>query len=94
MSMQRVKKVLADGTVKTYEYQPRSYYVPEIERCREALERRPLEMFFKKKYGTAWWRTGRFGPRKVFSDRVVSQLIREGYAVCVGKFVEKKGARR
>lgn len=92
MSMQRVKKRMADGSIKIYEYHPRSYYVTEIDRARQYLKYRPLKMVrTPHNHGVRW--ASSCG-HKSFSDLTITKLIAEGYAVCLGEFVEKKGVRR
>lgn len=100
MSMQRVKKRMADGSTKVYEYHPRNYYVTEIERARRYLRKRPLKAVPAKKGNGVEWIGGlRESQRKRgecprFRDITITKLIAEGYAVCLGDFVELKGRQR
>jgi hypothetical protein len=92
MSMQRVKKRMADGSIKIYEYQPRSYYQTEVDRARKYLMRRPLKMAHTPHNHSVRWTGGNGWPS--FSDLTITKLIAEGYAVCLGNFVERKGVKR
>lgn len=101
MSMQRVKKRMADGSVKIYEYHPRSYYVTDIERARRYLKTKgPLRAFPAKKGNGVVWKGGlRKTDRNhqncvAFRDITITKLIAEGYAICHGEFVERKGITR
>jgi hypothetical protein len=100
MSIQRVKKRMADGSVKIYEYQPRSYYVKEIDRARAFLRKWPLKAVPAPRGGGVVWVGGlRKTTRKarncpVFRDITIMKLIAEGYAICHGNFVELKGIQR
>lgn len=100
MSMQRVKKRMADGSTKIYEYQPRSYYVTEIERARRYLRKRPLKAVPAPKGNGVVWvgglrRSERNRPEcPQFRDITICRLIAEGYAICHGEFVERKGITR
>ena len=92
MSMHRVRYVSKrTGKVKVYEYWPRDYYEPAVERAKKALKKRPLRLV-KKGGGGGRWSAGRNGPQ--FQDSTVVKLIEEGYAVCVGDFIELKGKIR
>lgn len=93
MSMHRVKYRSKRSGLVVYTYQPRNYYVPAIERCRAALAKRPLKRVPQKVGGGGWrWSAGLRGPK--FNDATVTKLIEEGYAICVGDFVERKGIIR
>lgn len=92
MSMQRVKKRMADGSIKIYEYQPRSYYQTEVMRARKFLKNRPLKRVLTPHNNSSRWTGGNGWPS--FSDLTITKLIAEGYAVCLGDFVEKKGVCR
>ena len=101
MSMQRVKKRMADGSTKIYEYQPRSYYVTELERARKFLKRGPLKAIPAPRGGGVMWIGGlRKTTRKRqsdlprFRDITIAKLIAEGFAICHGDFVERKGVQR
>jgi hypothetical protein len=90
--MQKVKRVMKDGTVKVYEYHPRSYYQTEVDRAKKFLKNRPLKMARTPRNHGVRWTGGSGWPS--FSDLTITKLIAEGYAVCLGEFVEKKGVRR
>lgn len=92
MAMQKVKRVMKDGTVKVYEYQPRSYYQTELERARKYLSKRPLKLVKTPRNHAFRWASG--SEHVSFSDLTITKLIAEGYAVCLGNFVEKKGISR
>ena len=79
------------GETKVFEYEQRDYRMDAVERCRRALERRPLRLVRNKSGGNRW-RVGKGG--HVYNDATVRQLIRAGVAVCVGEFVELKGKVR
>lgn len=91
MAMQRVRYIRKDGTEKVYEYEPRDYHLPAVEKCRAALRKRPLKRIIVGD-GCRRWSAGQRGP--VFNDATVVALIEEGFAVCVGDFVEMKGKVR
>jgi hypothetical protein len=92
MAMQKIRyRSKKTGELAIYEYEPRYYHVTAVERCREALRKRPLKLV-KKGSGGARWSAGQRGP--VFNDATVVKLIEEGFAVCLGEFVEIKGKVR
>lgn len=92
MSMHRVKHFSKKvGQIKVYEYEPRSYHLPAVEKARRALLRQPFQRVFGKD-GASRWRVGKRGHR--FNDATIRQLIERGIAVCVGDFIEMKGKVR
>lgn len=98
MSMVRIRYVSKKtGEAKVYEYEPRDYYMPAIERARLFLNRRPLKRVRSQRVTEDSspgfrWTAGQRGP--VFNHATIQQLLNEGYAVCVGDFVEIKGVVR
>jgi hypothetical protein len=90
MTIEHNKRLMADGSVKVYRY----HRLSEIERARGWLDRAPLIAVPTGKGHAVRW-MGRTAKHRVsFHDQVIVRLIREGYAVCLGEFVEKKGVQR
>lgn len=90
MTIEHNKRRLADGSVKTYSY----HRLSEAERARRWLDRAPLLAVPTGKGHSVRWRGKTAKYVVTFHDQVIVKLIREGYAVCVGQFVEKKGVVR
>lgn len=90
MTIEHNKRRMADGSVKIYSY----HRLSETERARRWLDREPLMAVpTGKGHGVHWrGRTRKYAVN--FHDRVIIRLIREGYAVCLGEFVEKRGVVR
>lgn len=81
------------GEVKVYEYFPSGYYETAEDRALKALKKRPLRRVPSKgSTSGARWTAGQRGP--VFQDSTIVKLIAKGAVVCLGDFVELKGAVR
>lgn len=90
MTIEPHTRRMADGTVKTYGY----HRLTEVERARRWLEREPLMAVPTGKGHAVRWRGKTAKHTTSFHDQVICKLIKEGYAVCLGQFVEKKGVTR
>jgi hypothetical protein len=90
MSLESNKRRMADGSIKVYRY----HRISDLERARAWLERAPLTAEPTGKGHAVVWR-GRTAKHTVtFQDRTICKLICEGYAICLGQFVEKRGIMR
>lgn len=90
MTIEHNKRLMADGSVKVYRY----HRLSEIERARGWLARAPLMAVPTGKGHAVRWRGKTPKHAVTFHDSVICKLIREGYAVCLGDFVELKGVQR
>lgn len=81
---------MADGTTKTYRY----HRLTDLERARAWLDRSPLVAVPTGKGHAVVWRGRTAKHSVVFQDRTICKLIAQGYATCLGPFVEKKGVVR
>lgn len=90
MTIEHNKRLMADGSVKIYRY----HRLSEAERARRWLDRSPLMAVPTGKGHAVRWRGKTPKHAVTFHDQVICRLIAEGYAVCLGQFVEKKGVVR
>jgi hypothetical protein len=90
MALDVAKRRMADGSVKIYHY----CRITDLERARRWLEREPLVAVPTGKGHAVRWRGKTAKHTVTFHDQVICKLIKEGYAVCLGGFVEKRGVVR
>ena len=90
MALGEVRRTMADGSVKTYTY----HRVSDLERARAWLEKYPLTAAPSGRGHSVVWRGKTAKHTVTFQDRTIVALIREGYAVCLGQHVERKGIVR